>query len=55
MCENLESDELSRTIRQVKAMISINRMRFIAANNDYMSDDEINAEIQAARNEAEAI
>jgi len=46
-----EFEDLSRAIRQAKAMMSINRMRAIAEENGYMTDDEINAEIQAARKE----
>jgi hypothetical protein len=42
-------DDLSRAVRQAKAMMSINRMRGIAAENGYMADDEIETEIQAAR------
>ncbi|MDR1001181.1 MAG: prevent-host-death protein [Clostridiales bacterium] len=47
-----ELDELCAAIRQVKAIRSINNMRLVAAENDYMSDEEIEAEIQAYREEA---
>ena len=40
-----------RSIRQAKAMIAFNNMRAIAAENGYMSDEEIEAEISAARRE----
>ena len=40
-----------RSIRQAKAMIAFNNMRSIAAENGYMSDEEIEAEISAARRE----
>ncbi len=46
-----EFDELSQAIRQAKAMLSINRMRSAAAGGGYMSDEEIEAEIRAARRE----
>ncbi len=46
-----EFGELSQAIRQAKAMLSINRMRTIAAENGYMTDEEIEAEIAAARKE----
>ena len=34
-----------------KAMIAFNEMRNIAAKNGYMTDEEINAEIEASRRE----
>lgn len=40
-----------RAVRQAKAMIAFNDMRAIAAENGYMSDEEIEAEITAARRE----
>lgn len=40
-----------RAIRQAKAMIAFNEMRDIAAKNGYMTDEEINAEIEASRKE----
>ena len=46
-----EFDELFQAIRQAKAMLSINRMRTIAAESGYMSDEDIEAEIRAARQE----
>jgi len=44
-------EDLSKAVRQAKTMMSINNMRLIAEKNGYMTDDEINAEIQAYRNE----
>lgn len=38
-----------RAIRQAKAMIAFNRMRARAAEEGFMSDEEIEAEISAAR------
>ena len=49
--ENGAFEELSKAVRQAKAMISINNMRSIAAENGYMTDEEINAEIEAYRSE----
>ncbi len=46
-----EYGELSQAIRQAKAMLSINRMRTVAADSGYMSDEDIEAEIRAARQE----
>lgn len=40
-----------RAVRQAKAMIAFNSMRAIAAENGYMSDDEIDSEISEARRE----
>ena len=48
---NGEIEELLRAIRQARAMIAINNMRLIAEENGYMSDEEIEAEIQAYRKE----
>lgn len=42
-------DEMIQVIRQVKAMISFDLIRKKSAENGYMTDDEINAEIAAAR------
>lgn len=44
-------DEVVQSVRQAKAMIAFNNMRLTAARNGYMSEDEIEAEINAARNE----
>ena len=52
--EDGELETLSRAVRQAKAMMSINNMRQIAAENGYMTDDEINAEILAYRQEKQA-
>lgn len=40
-----------RAIRQARAMIAFNTMRGIAAENGYMTDEEIESEIAAARKE----
>ncbi len=40
-----------RAIRQAKAMIAFNSMRAAAAANGYMTDEEIEEEIAAARKE----
>ncbi len=44
-------DEIVQAVRQAKAMIAFNSMRRKAAMSGYMTDEEINAEINAARNE----
>ena len=44
-------DEVLRAVRQAKAMIAFNAMRKIAEDNGFMSEEEIEAEIQAAREE----
>ena len=44
-------DELVRAIRQAKAMIAFNSMRAIATANGYMSDSDIESEIQCVREE----
>ena len=44
-------EETIRAIKQAQAMIAVNNMRKKAAAAGYMTDDEINAEIQAAREE----
>lgn len=40
-----------RAVRQAKAMIAFNQMRETAAQNGYMTEEEIEAEIDAARKE----
>ena len=40
---------VTRAVRQAKAMIAFNTMRGIAVENGYMTDEEIEAEIQASR------
>lgn len=40
-----------QAIRQAKAMIAFNNMRSRAAAKGFMTDEEINAEIEAARKE----
>ena len=44
-------DEVVQAVRQAKAMIAFNSMRRKAAARGFMSDEDIEAEIQAARNE----
>ncbi|MBR1671610.1 MAG: PIN domain-containing protein, partial [Fretibacterium sp.] len=44
-------EEILRAVRQAKAMIAFNSMREVAAMNGYMSEEDIEAEIQAARGE----
>ena len=44
-------EEVLRAVRQAKAMIAFNSMRKIAEDNGFMSEEEIEAEIQAAREE----
>ena len=42
-------EETVKAVRQAKAMISFNSMRQKAASSGYMTDEEIEAEISAAR------
>lgn len=42
-------EETVKAVRQMKAMIAFNSMRSKAAARGYMSDEEIEAEIAAAR------
>ena len=44
-------DEILRAVRQARAMIAFNSMKMIAAKNNHMSEDEINAEIEKYRSE----
>ena len=44
-------EEVVQAVRQVKAMIAFNSMRKTAEDNGFMSEEEIEAEIHAARNE----
>ena len=44
-------DEIVQAVRQARAMIAFNSMRRKAAASGFMSDEEIEAEINAARNE----
>lgn len=46
-------DEIVQAVRQAKAMIAFNKMRQNAAAHGFMSDEEIEAEINAARSEAD--
>lgn len=51
---NISEDDFElvlRAVRQAKAMIAFNSMRAVAAENGYMGDEEIEAEIAAARKE----
>ncbi len=45
-------DEIVQAVRQAKAMIAFNNMRKKAAMSGFMTDEEIEAEIRAARNES---
>ena len=47
--EDGDFEELVRGVRQARTMTSINNMRLIAQENGFMSDEEIEAEIQAHR------
>ena len=44
-------DEIVRAVRQAKAMTTFNNMRERAAKKGFMTDEEINAEIELARKE----
>ncbi|MBR1918999.1 MAG: type II toxin-antitoxin system Phd/YefM family antitoxin [Spirochaetales bacterium] len=44
-------DEIVEAVRQAKAMIAFNSMRRKATASGFMTDEEIEAEINAARNE----
>lgn len=44
-------EETLKAVRQAKAMVAFNSMRAKAAAKGYMSDEEIDAEIKAARQE----
>lgn len=46
---NENADMTTRIVRQVKAMMSFNQMRNKAQNSGFMSEEEINAEINEAR------
>lgn len=47
-------EEVIASIGQARAMRALKQMRAIAAKNDLMSEEEIEAEIQAARAEMRA-
>lgn len=49
--DNDNVDIMIKAVRQAKAMISFNSMRKKSADRGYMSDEEINNEIIAARKE----
>ena len=42
-------EETVKAVRQARAMLAFNSMRMKAAENGYMTDEEIKAEISAAR------
>ena len=42
-------EETVKAVRQAKAMLAFNSMRMKAAENGYMTDEEIEAEISAVR------
>ena len=42
-------EETVKAVRQAKAMLAFNSMHMKAAENGYMTDDEIEAEISAVR------
>ena len=44
-------EEALQAVRQAQAMITVNKMRKRAAESGYMTEDEINAEIRATREE----
>ena len=44
-------ETILRAIRQAKATIAFNNMRAVAAENGYMTDEEIEAEISESRKE----
>lgn len=46
---NENVDMMIKAVRQAKAMISFNQMREKAQNNGFMSEEEINKEINEAR------
>ncbi len=46
---NENVDIMIKAVRQAKAMISFNQMREKAQNSGFMSDEEINIEINEAR------
>jgi hypothetical protein len=48
---DVNSFEWADTNIQERAILAVKNMRAVAAQNGYMTEDEINAEIQAYRNE----
>jgi len=44
-------EDMLRAVKQAQAMIAVNKMRKKAAEAGYMSDEDIQAEIDAARKE----
>ena len=49
--ENGDYDDLARAVRQARAMIALNSIRAEAAERGFLSDEEIEAEIKAYRQE----
>jgi hypothetical protein len=49
--ENGDFEEISRSIRQAKAMRALNAIRAEAADRGFLTEEEIEAEIQAYRRE----
>lgn len=49
---NGDLEETLKAVRQAKAMLAFNSMREQAAARGYMTDEEIEAEIDSARQEA---
>jgi len=49
--ENGDYDDLARAIRQARAMIALNSIRAEAAERGFLSDEEIEAEIEEYRRE----
>ncbi len=47
--DNLE--DIVKAVRRARAMIAFNAMQAVCAANGYMSEDEINQEIQSVRDE----
>ena len=46
---NSDFEQVLQAVRQAKAMIAFNTMRATAAENGYMTEEDIEAEISAAR------
>ena len=44
-------DEIMKAVRRTRAMMAFNAMQDVGAANGYLSEDEINAEIQLVRDE----
>lgn len=50
-CDEEHLEQLLSLVRSIRAMQAMDEMRRIAGTNGYMSDEEIEAEIKAARDE----